>query len=974
MKHPYASKLSVAGFACIALLSGAAARGAASYTTVHALSGDKGAPTGGVILGSDGRLYGTTARACQAGKGSVYVLIPDGGNGYIEKTLACLAPTDPGHTPIAAPVEGPDGALYGTLSEGGPDNLGAIFRITKSGELTFLHSFEGPDGGTPLGGLILGSDGLLYGTTEVGGASDLGTVFRISIAGDFESLHSFTGADGANPHATLLEVAGSDLFGTTAWGGVNDLGTIFRITKTGTLTTLRSFNIDFYHPVAPLVLVNDGNLYGTLLHGFYNGGLFRITPAGDNFEVPIYGLRTTYGLIQGSDDWLYGTMEGAAFRWHWTRSLQAFHPFTWPDTASSGLIEVGNVVFAGTADGGGPRNGGFVFRIGPYGDNDVLHAFATGPEGASPRGTLVEGDDGRFYGVTFEGGLYGHGSIFSVTRDGHLRTLHSLTQADGVGPQSGLTLGVDGALYGTSTGTVFRLDFGGAFEVQHQFEEETGGPPSGGLLAEGDGALYGSTIDGGEFGQGNLFRLDSDGTFTPLFSFGDIDLAKGTLIRASDGSLVGTSRIGGFSNYGQVFRWDELNGFLALHTFDPSGGYWPQAGVIEASTGNFFGTTSEGGLSGIGTVFHMDLDGEVTHIHHFSESDGGKPQTSLIPGGDGKLYGTTWQYGAGGVGSIYRVETGGAFEKLHDFDPSEGGTSLGPLLRASDGAFYGTASEGGLYGSGTVYRYAAPDLLSLATIVPDSGPASGDTPVVVSGVAFAAGAQVTLGGTDQPASVETPESIETSSAAAEPGSLSDLVVTNPGGGSARIASAWFADFLDVADGHPFHDAVEAIVRDGISGGCGGGLYCVSAAVTRAQMAVFLLKAEHGGAYLPPACTGVFGDVACPSPFADWIEALAAEGVTAGCGLGNYCPGDSVTRAQMAVFLLKTREGATYRPPPAVGLFNDVPLGSFAADWIEELSARGVTGGCNPPPYPLYCPASPNSRGQMAVFLTKTFSL
>ena len=71
------------------------------------------------------------------------------------------------------------------------------------------------------------------------------------------------------------------------------------------------------------------------------------------------------------------------------------------------------------------------------------------------------------------------------------------------------------------------------------------------------------------------------------------------------------------------------------------------------------------------------------------------------------------------------------------------------------------------------------------------------------------------------------------------------------------------------------------------------------------MAVFLLKTEHGSSYAPPACTGIFGDVACPSPFANWIERLAAEGVTGGCGGGNYCPANPNTRGQMAVFLAKT---------------------------------------------------------------------
>src|SRR5206468_9596193 len=107
-----------------------------------------------------------------------------------------------------------------------------------------------------------------------------------------------------------------------------------------------------------------------------------------------------------------------------------------------------------------------------------------------------------------------------------------------------------------------------------------------------------------------------------------------------------------------------------------------------------------------------------------------------------------------------------------------------------------------------------------------------------------------------------------------------------------LIGGWFANFLDVGSGNLFHDDVEAIVRAGITAGCGGGDYCPTAPVTRAQMAVFLLKAEHGSAYTPPSCTGVFTDVACPGGFAaDWIEELAAEGVTGGCGGGNFCPNE-----------------------------------------------------------------------------------
>jgi hypothetical protein len=180
-----------------------------------------------------------------------------------------------------------------------------------------------------------------------------------------------------------------------------------------------------------------------------------------------------------------------------------------------------------------------------------------------------------------------------------------------------------------------------------------------------------------------------------------------------------------------------------------------------------------------------------------------------------------------------------------------------------------------------------------------------------------------------------------------------------------------SSFADVPNTNPFYAFVEDIFHHGITGGCASGAYCPGQNVTRAQMAVFLLKAAHGPAFTPPACSGVFADVPCPSLFANWIEELSSEGVTAGCGGGNYCPNDPVTRAQMAVFLLKAKHGSSYAPPACIGVFGDVPCPSPFADWIEELAAEGVTAGCGGGNY---CPSSPNTRGQMAVFLAKTFGL
>ena len=180
-------------------------------------------------------------------------------------------------------------------------------------------------------------------------------------------------------------------------------------------------------------------------------------------------------------------------------------------------------------------------------------------------------------------------------------------------------------------------------------------------------------------------------------------------------------------------------------------------------------------------------------------------------------------------------------------------------------------------------------------------------------------------------------------------------------------------FADVPNANLFYAYIENIFHNGITGGCGVASYCPTNPVTRAQMAVFILKAEHGSTYTPPPCAGVFTDVACPGAFAvDWIERLYAEGITGGCGGSNYCPSNPVTRAQMAVFLLKGQHGSAYVPPACAGLFGDVPCpAGFAVDWIEQLSNEGITGGCGGGNY---CPDASVTRGQMAVFLTKTFGL
>jgi len=176
-------------------------------------------------------------------------------------------------------------------------------------------------------------------------------------------------------------------------------------------------------------------------------------------------------------------------------------------------------------------------------------------------------------------------------------------------------------------------------------------------------------------------------------------------------------------------------------------------------------------------------------------------------------------------------------------------------------------------------------------------------------------------------------------------------------------------FSDVPTENIFYTYIDKILEQGITVGCGSGNFCPDSPVTRAQMAVFLLKAKHGSDYVPPAPTGLFADVPSGYWARSWIEQLANEGITAGCGPGLFCPENSVTRAQMAVFLLKAEHGSDYVPPAPTGVFADVPADHWAARWIERLASESITAGCGPS---TFCPDNPVTRGQMAVFLSKTF--
>ena len=257
------------------------------------------------------------------------------------------------------------------------------------------------------------------------------------------------------------------------------------------------------------------------------------------------------------------------------------------------------------------------------------------------------------------------------------------------------------------------------------------------------------------------------------------------------------------------------------------------------------------------------------------------------------------------------------------------------------------------------------------SVNPASGPASGGSGVAVSGTDFADPSTVTIGGIAAQVAFVDDHTLNITVPALSAGTVNDVVVVTPDGTTGTLVKGWVSDFLDVPATQQFYSFVTTLVSNGITVGVGGGNYGVDAPTLRQQMAVFILKAEHGLCFTPPPCTGMFGDVPCTSNFAPWIETMANEGITGGCGGGNFCPTNPVRRDQMAVFLMKGEHGSSYVPPACQGIFGDVACPSTFANWIEQLANEQITGGCGGGNY---CPANANTRGQMAVFLTKTFKL
>jgi len=315
-----------------------------TLTTLYSFCSQSGCtdgedPVAGLVQATNGDFYGTTYYLGANGNGGTVFKITASGTLTTLYSFCSQSGCTDGANPNAGLVQGINGDFYGTTQRGGAYGEGTVFKITPSGALTTLHSFDGTDGEQPVAGLVQASNGDFYGTTSISGACEGGTLYKITPSGALTTLHIFgcTDTDGSNPEAGLIQATNGDLYGVTPFGGANGDGTVFEITPSGTLTILYSFCsqsgcTDGEQPPAGLVQATNGDFYGTTYGGGANGlgTVFKITPSGT--------LTTLYSFCSQS-----GCPDG--------------------DLPFAGLVQDTNGNFYGTTGTGGANGLGTVFSL-----------------------------------------------------------------------------------------------------------------------------------------------------------------------------------------------------------------------------------------------------------------------------------------------------------------------------------------------------------------------------------------------------------------------------------------------------------------------------------------------------------------------------------------------------------------------------------------------------------------------------------
>jgi uncharacterized repeat protein (TIGR03803 family) len=675
--------------------------------------------------------YAGRGFTCADGAGTVFKLAADG----TFTSLYSFTGGNDGSNCYGGLLLASDGNLYGTTESGGVYGLGTVFRITTDGTLATLVSFDGYQGANPECTLIQGTDGRLYGTTQNGGANGWGAIFRLSIDSPLQITQQ--------PHPQLAFAGDTVTFSVATFGSLpvsyewlkngmslSDGGNVSGFSsRTLTLTNLGVADAALYSVVV-------SNTYGAVTSAVARLEVIFSPPyviSGPEAQTVLVGATVTFSVEAAGDALTFqwqkngtnlvdgGNISGSATPTLTLAAVTVTNVGTYSVIVSNALDVVSSSSAVLT-----------VLPVNPPGTSlTSIRSFSSGTTPFNPHAGVVQGTDGNFYGTTVDGGAGLYGTAFKLLASGAVTVLHSFTNGvDGANPFAGVIQATDGKFYGASLegigasfGTLFRMTTSGALTPLYGFGGGTdGGNPLASLVQGSDGNLYGTASTGGSNGVGTVFSLSTNGLFTPLWSFNATNgsYPAAPLVQGRDGKLYGTTAAGGAQDLGTVFSLTTNGMFNSLVSFDSTRGAYPSNGLVQATDGAFYGTAVSGGTNGgWGTVFRLAADGTLSTLHSFNYEDGAYPVGGLVQATDGNLYGTTSQGGIGGQGTVFQITTNGLLTTLIWFNGPNGANPQGALIQARDGSFYGTAEFGHTgyngyadSGDGFVFRLILPLFLS----------------------------------------------------------------------------------------------------------------------------------------------------------------------------------------------------------------------------------------------------------------------
>jgi uncharacterized repeat protein (TIGR03803 family) len=355
----------------------------------------------------------------------------------------------------------------------------------------------------------------------------------------------------------------------------------------------------------------------------------------------------------------------------------------------------------------------------------VLYSFTkVSAAGQYPSSSLVRNPQGDLYGVAL-GGTFSSGIIFELSSTSDEKVLFNFNGSDGDGevPDSMSFRDAAGDLFGTtfqggaySYGTVFKLDTQGRETVLYSFCPNipcTDGTFPGGVTPSKNGALYGITYAGGNFscaitGCGTVFRINRDGDLTLLHAFGGADgqAPNAGLVLDASNNAYGTTQYGGVYGRGVVFKVTSTGNETVEYSFEGGAdGAYPNGGLVRDAKGNLYGTANQGGAYNRGTIFKITASGQFTVLYSFPGGvPGANPYADLNLDQQGNIFGVAGAGGGHNFGIIFKLDPSGNETVLHSFAEEADGVHPSGLIIDASGNLYGTTYQGGKHNYGSIFE------------------------------------------------------------------------------------------------------------------------------------------------------------------------------------------------------------------------------------------------------------------------------